>query len=46
MTDGIYYRINVDEQIELGSHVDENTVAWWGNQADDVREEALSPESY
>ena len=45
MTDGIYHRINVDEQIELGSHVDENTIAWWGQQADDVREEALSPDN-
>ena len=38
---GIYFRINVDEQIALGSHVDDNTIAWWGEQADDVREEAL-----
>ena len=38
---GIYFRVNVDEQIALGSHVDENTIEWWGRQADDVREEAL-----
>ena len=41
IVDGIYFRINVDEQIILGRHVDENTIAWWGQQADDVREEAL-----
>ena len=41
ITQGIYFRINVDEQISLGSHVDDNTIAWWGEQADDVREEAL-----
>jgi hypothetical protein len=41
IVDGIYFRINVDEQIALGSHVDENTIEWWGRQADDVREEAL-----
>ena len=38
---GIYFRINVDEQTELGRHVDDNTVEWWGRQAEDVREEAL-----
>ena len=41
MTDGIYCRINVDEQIALGRHVDEGTVAWWGTQNEQVREEAL-----
>lgn len=41
ITDGIYFRISVDEQIGLGRHVDNNTVEWWGRQADDVREEAL-----
>ena len=38
---GLYYRISVDEQIELGRHVDDNTIEWWGKQAEDVREEAL-----
>lgn len=38
---GIYFRINVDEQIQLGRHVDDNTVEWWSRQAEDVREEAL-----
>ena len=38
---GIYFSINVDEQTELGLHVDDNTVEWWGRQAEDVREEAL-----
>lgn len=39
---GIYFRISVDEQIGLGRHVDDNTVAWWATQAEDVRDEALS----
>lgn len=39
--DGIYHRIDVDEQISLGRHVDDNTVAWWAQQEEDVREEAL-----
>jgi len=38
---GIYFRINVDEQIALGRHIDEGTIEWWGRQAEDVREEAL-----
>jgi hypothetical protein len=41
-TADFYLRINVDEQAQLGRHIDENTVAWWGNQAADVRDEALS----
>lgn len=41
MGPGLYFRINVDEQINLGRHVDENTVAWWGTQNEQVREEAL-----
>lgn len=41
MDQGLYFRINVDEQIDLGRHVDEGTVAWWGTQSDEVREEAL-----
>ena len=41
MSDGIYFRINVDEQIDLDRRVDEGTVAWWGTQSAEVREEAL-----
>jgi len=45
ITQGIYFRISVDEQIELGRHVDDNTVEWWSHQADDVREEALGDDN-
>lgn len=38
---GLYLRINVDEQINLGRHVQQETVDWWGKQTEDVREEAL-----
>lgn len=38
---GLYYRINVDEQIAIDRHVMESTVEWWGKQAEEVREEAL-----
>jgi hypothetical protein len=45
ITQGIYFRVSVDEQIALGRHVDDNTVEWWGRQADDVREEALGDDN-
>jgi hypothetical protein len=38
---GLYHRVNVDEQLELGRHVQEETVQWWGNQPADVFEEAM-----
>lgn len=44
MDQGLYFRINVDEQIALGRKVDEGTVAWWGTQSEEVREEALGEE--
>ena len=41
MDQGLYFRINVDEQIALGRNVDEGTVSWWGTQSPEVRDEAL-----
>jgi hypothetical protein len=38
---GLYYRVDVDEQLALDRHVLESTVEWWGNQDAEVREEAL-----
>jgi hypothetical protein len=38
---GLYFRINVDEQIALGRNVDQGTVDWWGTQNEEVREEAM-----
>jgi hypothetical protein len=38
---GLYIRCNVDEQISMGRHIQDETLAWWGKQAEDVREEAL-----
>ena len=43
ITQGIYFRVNVDEQIALDRHVDDNTIAWWGTQAEDVYAEAFDP---
>ncbi len=37
----LYFRIDVDEQLALGREVQEDTLQWWMNQAEDVREEAL-----
>jgi 3' exoribonuclease, RNase T-like len=41
LTDGLYLRVDVDEQIALGRHVDAGTVEWWGTQSEEIREEAL-----
>jgi len=38
---GLYLRIDADEQIAQGREVQEDTLQWWMNQAEDVREEAL-----
>ena len=40
----LYLRIDVDQQLALGREVQEDTLAWWSNQAEDVREEALGEE--
>jgi hypothetical protein len=41
---GIYCRPDVDEQIARGRIVREDTMEWWGQQAEEVREEALGME--
>lgn len=41
-TDGLYFRIDVDEQIELGRVVDDSTLKWWSTQPNDVRDDAFS----
>ena len=38
---GLYIRPDVDEQLTMDRHVQDETVAWWGTQPEDVREEAL-----
>ena len=38
---GLYYKVNVDEQLLLERHVLESTLEWWEKQPEDVREEAL-----
>ena len=38
---GIYMRLDADEQLALGREVQDETMRWWLDQAEDVREEAL-----
>ena len=38
---GLYLRLNVDEQSDFGRHVDNGTLEWWGRQDEKIREEAL-----
>jgi len=38
---GLYYRVNVDEQLAMDRHVLDSTIEWWANQDAEVREEAL-----
>ena len=38
---GLYVRVDVDEQLKLDRHVLDSTVEWWGKQPEEVREEAL-----
>jgi len=42
--DGLYIKPDVDEQIVKGRTINEDTLNWWGTQAEDVREEALGME--
>ena len=37
----IYHRLDVDSQLKMGRRVDEETIAWWGRQTLEVREDAL-----
>jgi len=41
---GLYLRIDVDEQTAIGRNIQDDTLNWWMNQAEDVREEAFGTE--
>ena len=41
---GLYIRPDVDEQIARGREVQQDTLEWWTQQTDEVREEALGTE--
>ena len=36
-----YYRLDVDEQIEMGRSIMESTLEWWEKQDEEVKKEAL-----
>jgi hypothetical protein len=38
-----YYRLDVDEQIEMGRSIMESTLEWWEKQDEEVKKEALEP---
>ena len=40
-TRGLYIRPDVNEQLTMDRHVQDETVAWWATQTEEVREEAL-----
>jgi hypothetical protein len=39
-----YYRLDADEQINMGRSVDEKTIQWWETQSEEVKNEAMSPD--
>lgn len=39
----IYFRINLDDQDQLGREIDENTLNWWSKQDPEIIEEAFNP---
>ena len=41
LDNGLYHRVDVDEQIALGRHVQDATVEWWSKQDPEVFEEAM-----
>ncbi len=40
-SNGLYLRVNVDDQTEIGRTIDQSTLDWWGKQDESIREEAL-----
>lgn len=42
--DGLYLRINVDDQTEIGRTIDQGTLNWWAKQKASIRDEALGDE--
>ena len=43
-TRGLYIRPDVNEQLSMDRHVQDETVSWWATQTEEVREEALGEE--
>lgn len=43
-TDHLYLKLDVEQQVEMGREVNEDTVEWWGRQDPAAQEEAFSTE--
>ena len=41
-TDSLYFKVNLDDQHQLGRSIDPNTIDWWSKQDPVVMEEAFS----
>jgi hypothetical protein len=44
-TDSIYFRLNLDDQDNLGREIDPNTLDWWAKQDNKIMEEAFSSDN-
>ena len=43
---GLYLRLDIEEQLNLGRSTLDSTIEWWGQQDPRVREEAMGEEGY
>jgi len=42
IVENLYHKLNVDEQIANGREINEDTLAWWGSQPQEVQDDAMS----
>lgn len=40
--DLVHYRLDINQQVELGREISEDTLAWWSKQDSEIREAAFS----
>lgn len=40
-SDGIYVKVDIEQQLRMGRHVSDKTIEWWAGQSDDVKDEAF-----
>jgi hypothetical protein len=43
---GMYFRVDVDSQTEMGRDVMQDTLEWWGRQDPEIMEEALGDKDH
>ena len=39
-----YYRLDADEQLEMGRTITQTTLEWWDKQPEEIKAEAMNPE--